>query len=637
MTPLLSGLLDSIKDEKKVSLAVADPKLGKTPSSPPCRFYAQQSLMLLSGNAINKLSSINLTPISDSTTSELYRAIRSHLPALIPGLLPQDISTMSLGLSHSLSRHKLKFSPDKVDTMIVQAIALLDDLDKELNTYAMRVKEWYGWHFPEMGRIVNDNLAYAKVILQMGMRTSAATTDLAEVLPEDIETAVKAAAEVSMGTEITAEDLDNIQALADQVVNFTEYRQQLSSYLSARMTAIAPNLTSLVGELVGARLIAHAGSLMNLAKSPASTIQILGAEKALFRALKTKHDTPKYGLIYHASLIGQATGKNKGKMARMLATKTAIGVRVDALAEWSAHGEGKGDQVTEEEKAALGIESRAKLERRLRMLEGKSLPIRGSNTGPVTGSTPGKWEMKEVRKYNPDADGLAADAPTSAAPLASKALKEAKNGKANMDREGDIQMTKTAEAESDDSSEDNEATADTESEDQEEGTVDEPVPSAKPGKTAPNGSSSTPSLKKADKKQQSTHDDEIKNAKKAHKAEKLAKKHGSPGKPLETTKPMQDDQGGNLEVEQHSAAAEKAGLSVTRYKRKLERGEITFGEDGTPIAISKKDIKKAKKEAEKSQKVASGEEKKKRKRESEGGEKVEVSRKEKKKKTKSKE
>ena len=80
------------------------------------------------------------------------------------------------------------------------------------------------------------------------------------------------------------------------------------------MAAIAPNLTVLVGELVGARLIAHAGSLLNLAKHPASTVQILGAEKALFRALKTKQDTPKYGLIYHASMVGQATPKNKGEV-----------------------------------------------------------------------------------------------------------------------------------------------------------------------------------------------------------------------------------------------------------------------------------------------------------------------------------
>ncbi|PSS25306.1 hypothetical protein M430DRAFT_94770 [Amorphotheca resinae ATCC 22711] len=410
VSPLLAKLLDSLKDEKKASLAVADPKLGQ---------------------AINKLPGISLTPISDSSTNDLYRAIRDNLSSLIPGLLPENISTMSLGLSHSLSRHKLKFSPDKVDTMIVQAIALLDDLDKELNTYAMRVKEWYGWHFPEMGRIVNDNLAYSRIILKVGMRTNTSATDLSDILPEEIETAVKAAAEVSMGTEITEEDLDNIKLLAEQVVGFTEYRQQLSSYLTARMQAIAPNLTELVGELVGARLIAHAGSLMNLAKSPASTIQILGAEKALFRALKTKHDTPKYGLIYHASLVGQATGKNKGKIARMLAAKAAIGLRVDALSDWSAQGEGKGDDVDEEERSALGVTSRAKIERHLRALEGKPLLPRGVAVGPngKPVATPGKWEVKEAKKYNADADGLAGDEPAAIAPASDKKAKKGKKEK----------------------------------------------------------------------------------------------------------------------------------------------------------------------------------------------------------------
>ena len=201
------------------------------------------------------------------------------------------------------------------------------------------------------------------------------------------------------------------------MVGFTEYRQQLSSYLSARMQAIAPNLTALVGDLVGARLIAHAGSLMNLAKSPASTVQILGAEKALFRALKTKHDTPKYGLIYHASLIGQASGKNKGKIARMLATKTTLGLRVDALSDWGTAGEGSSkDEPTEEEKAAVGVQARAMLERRLRALEGKPLKSAGVAIGPngqqiQNGAPqPGKFDLKEARKYNPDADGISPDA-----------------------------------------------------------------------------------------------------------------------------------------------------------------------------------------------------------------------------------
>ena len=213
-----------------------------------------------------------------------------------------------------LRRYKLKFSPDKVDTMIVQAISLLDDLDKELNTYAMRVREWYGWHFPEMGKIVTDNLAYARTVKHMGMRTACAETDLSELMPEEVETDLKEAAQISMGTEISDVDLQNIRYLAEQVIAITEYRGQLFDYLKNRMNAIAPNLTVMVGELVGARLIAHSGSLINLAKHPASTVQILGAEKALFRALKTKHDTPKYGLIYHASLVGSSAPKLKGKV-----------------------------------------------------------------------------------------------------------------------------------------------------------------------------------------------------------------------------------------------------------------------------------------------------------------------------------
>ncbi|EST05623.1 Nop domain protein [Kalmanozyma brasiliensis GHG001] len=306
----------------------------------------------------------------DSELLDLYRGIRENLAALLSSstggesLDPRDLNTMSLGLSHSLSRYKLKFSPDKVDTMVVQAIGLLDDLDKEINIYAMRVKEWYGWHFPEMGKIITDNLAYAKVIRAMGFRTNASATDFSEILPEEIEETLKAAAEISMGTEISETDLEHIWSLCDQVISITQYRTQLYQYLQNRMAAIAPNLTALVGDLVGARLISHAGSLMNLAKHPASTVQILGAEKALFRALKTKHDTPKYGLIYHSSLVGQAPQKLKGKMARMVATKAALSIRLDALAD--------ADTKSDEGAPTVGIEARAKLESRLRALEMQS-------------------------------------------------------------------------------------------------------------------------------------------------------------------------------------------------------------------------------------------------------------------------
>ena len=328
----------------------------------------------------------NLKIVHDNKTQELFRGVRQYMGELFDasdeGISADDIKAMQLGLSHSLSRYKLKFSADKVDTMVIQAVGLLDELDKEINTYAMRVKEWYGWHFPELQGIVGDNASYAKLVLECGLRPNFAGKDLSSILEDEtIEASVKESAEISMGTEIAELDIINIQSLADQVLSMTEYRSQLFEYLKNRMNAIAPNLTVLVGELVGARLIAHAGSLMNLAKQPASTVQILGAEKALFRALKTKHATPKYGLIYHASLIGQAAPKNKGKISRVLAAKAALAIRVDALTD-----EADGDAVD----TSIGYEGRAKVEARLRQLEGGSF---ASSTSNLT--------AKKVAKYDP--------------------------------------------------------------------------------------------------------------------------------------------------------------------------------------------------------------------------------------------
>lgn len=621
------------------------------------------TLISLSASAINKLPQLDLKLLNDSSTNDIYRAIRNHLPSLIPGIKATDISTMSLGLSHSLSRHKLKFSTDKVDTMIIQAISLLDDLDKELNISAMRVKEWYGWHFPEMAKIVNDNMAYARIILSMGMRTNAAKADLSEILPEEIEGAIKSAAEISMGTEITTEDLENIQALAEQVVGFSEYRTQLSNYLSTRMKAIAPNLTALVGDLIGARLIAHSGSLMNLAKSPASTIQILGAEKALFRALKTKHDTPKYGLIYHSSLIGQATGKNKGKIARVLAAKAALGLRVDALADWSAEGEGKGDLVPEEERSQMGIDHRLKIERRLAALEGKPIRAKGVAIAPNGVShAPGKWEVKEARKYNPDADGLAGDEPAAAQPTKfdadrgtsgsvklieeipaepthKKAKKEKKEKKQKLEEikpieeivedamEEDVEgLANGASGASPDMDTDEAADA-VASNVKTNGSAD--VPSKTNGDFDDDKSEtistvsvdtpdSPPSPTQQERNWQSPIEGNTKEAKKARKKERHARKLILSEERSQQKKYQREKIARKLDRAQRRqkradqilrrqdredakfrVLAEQAGLPVKRYLRKLERGEIKFGADGKPQAISKKDIKKAKKQEQK--------------------------------------
>merc|ERR1711946_113848 len=145
--------------------------------------------------------------------------------------------------------------------------------------------------------------------------------------------AVIDASKSSMGMDISPVDLLNIDMFASRVIGLTDYRKELSSYLQNKMALVAPNLATLIGDTVGARLISHAGSLTNLAKAPASTVQILGAEKALFRALKTRGNTPKYGLIFHSSFIGRAGAKNKGRISRYLANKCTIASRIDAFSE----------------------------------------------------------------------------------------------------------------------------------------------------------------------------------------------------------------------------------------------------------------------------------------------------------------
>merc|ERR1711990_1333604 len=170
------------------------------------------------------------------------------------------------------------------------------------------------------------------------------------------------AAKASMGMDISALDMHNIISFTDRVISLAEYRKSLHDYLSSKMSKVAPNLSSLIGEMVGARLISHAGSLTNLAKYPASTVQILGAEKALFRALKTKGNTPKYGLIFHSSFIGRAGSKNKGRISRFLANKCSIASRIDCFSEVSTK--------------LFGEKLKEQVEDRLKFYESGDLPKR---------------------------------------------------------------------------------------------------------------------------------------------------------------------------------------------------------------------------------------------------------------------
>merc|ERR1711934_1115821 len=209
----------------------------------------------------------------------------------------------------------------------------------------------YSWHFPELKDLVRENYAFARAACVVGDRASfleavdngdSAKDDLASAVrdPSDasddgvqLADSIVKAARQSMGMDCSAGDMANVMAFTKRMVALATYRADLSKYLGEKMQAVAPNLSTLVGDSVGARLIAKAGSLASLAKCPASTVQILGAEKALFRALKKKGNTPKYGLIFHSSFIGRAAAKNKGRISRFLANKCTIASRLDCFSD----------------------------------------------------------------------------------------------------------------------------------------------------------------------------------------------------------------------------------------------------------------------------------------------------------------
>lgn len=295
----------------------------------------------------------NIPCQSGELVGELTRGVRLHFCHYVKQLEAKGWRDAQRGLAHSYSRAKVKFNVNRVDNMIIQAIALLDTLDKDVNTFIMRVREWYGWHFPELVKIINDNYQYAKIVMLAKDKkniTDEMVPDLKEIVgEEELAQQVVKAAKSSMGQDISPVDMANIELFARRVISLAEYRQKLHTYLHEKMQVVAPNLSALIGEVIGARLISHAGSLTNLAKAPASTVQILGAEKALFRALKTKGNTPKYGLIFHSSFIGRAKQRNKGRISRYLANKCSIATRIDAFMDTAtaAFGEKMKDQVEE--------------------------------------------------------------------------------------------------------------------------------------------------------------------------------------------------------------------------------------------------------------------------------------------------
>jgi len=228
------------------------------------------------------------------------------------------------------TRRKLRRAAQKRDMLAVQAIRAIDDIDKTINLYVARLREWYSLHFPELDELVRDHMLYARLIYELGDRANFTKENLIKLdVSEELTEKIASAAATSIGAELSDFDLNYIKVLAGIILDLYKLRDTLEDYIETVMKEVAPNITALVGPKLGARLLSLAGGLEKMAKLPASTIQVLGAEKALFRALRTGGKPPKHGVIFQHPAIHRSPRWQRGKIARALAAKLAIAAKVD--------------------------------------------------------------------------------------------------------------------------------------------------------------------------------------------------------------------------------------------------------------------------------------------------------------------
>lgn len=201
------------------------------------------------------------------------------------------------------------------DILLIQAINCVDELDKVINALAKRLREWYELYNPEFSRATENHEKFVEEILEK---------EKDELLKE-----LKINANDSIGADLGQEDLEPIRSLTHQIFDLYELRKNLTGYISTLMDELCPNIKCVCGVLIGAKLIEHSGSLKRLSEMPSSTIQILGAEKALFRHMKTGAKPPRHGIIVHHPLIASSPDKMHGKIARALADKISIAAKVD--------------------------------------------------------------------------------------------------------------------------------------------------------------------------------------------------------------------------------------------------------------------------------------------------------------------
>ncbi|MDG6905639.1 MAG: ribonucleotide-diphosphate reductase subunit beta [Nitrososphaerota archaeon] len=273
-------------------------------------------------------------PSVQSISDEDQREIRRDLIGIIvaSGLAISDVEAEEAlrKVSIEISDLRIKELSSNPDLQAMESVQALDEVDKTANIISSRLREWYGLHFPELVSMVDDNISLAKLIINFKSRSNYEAGLLEQMGYSKAKSkAIETSAKSSRGADLRDEDLSRIIQLAEEAQHLFSLRDKLASHVEKTMRQVAPNLTEIAGATIGARLIARSGGLKRLAVLPASTIQILGAEKALYRALKSGARPPKHGILFQHASVHSAPKWQRGKVARSVAGKIAIAARID--------------------------------------------------------------------------------------------------------------------------------------------------------------------------------------------------------------------------------------------------------------------------------------------------------------------
>ena len=227
------------------------------------------------------------------------------------------------------AKKKVREKKSGRDYLLIQAVEAIDELDDIANIMTERVRHWYSLHYPELAKLVKSVDTYLEIITVLKSRREMRVAALTKYLPEAQAKKVETIAEETMGAEISDFDLARLSKFASLASHAHKEREELADYVDDVTAELCPNMRSIAGGLLSARLIAKAGSLERLAEMPASTVQVLGAEKALFAHIKKGVKPPKHGLIFAYPHVMQAPRNKKGKISRLVAAKLAIAARMD--------------------------------------------------------------------------------------------------------------------------------------------------------------------------------------------------------------------------------------------------------------------------------------------------------------------